>query len=108
MVTIFLSHAVVKEIQNGHKQVLTRWQNRASEFKITFVSEMKRYARQQYPYNEPLRQDQSMMDWWKAIEGRDFAQILPVRTLEHLCLVFSDNFVGYSSENFCCPGKLNV
>jgi hypothetical protein len=80
MVTLFLSKVTVNEIQNGSKPALIQWQNRASEFKIAFMNEIKRYARQQYPYNEPLGKDQSLMNWWKAIDGREFAQILPVRT----------------------------
>ena len=80
MATLFLSNVAVKEIQKGHKPTLTQWQNRATEYKNAFLNEMKRYARQQYPYNEPIEQDQSPMNWWKAIDGREFAQILPVHT----------------------------
>lgn len=80
MATLFLSNVAVKEIQKGHKPILTQWRNRATEYKNAFLNEMKRYARQQYPYNEPIEQDQSPMNWWKAINGREFAQILPVRT----------------------------
>ena len=63
MVTLFLSQVTMKEIQKGSKPALIRWQNHASEFKIAFMDEMKWYARQQYPYNELLGKDQSLMTW---------------------------------------------
>jgi hypothetical protein len=79
-VTRFLLDVAEKEILHGHREELTRWKGRAGEFKKTLLDEMKKYARQQYPFNERFDSNQATITWWKRLEGGDYAQILPVST----------------------------
>jgi hypothetical protein len=66
------------EILHGHKPSMTMWKGRAMEFKATFVEELKKYARQQYPFNQPVNHTRGIITWWQALEGSEFATILPV------------------------------
>jgi hypothetical protein len=79
-VTRFLLEVAEKEIIHGHRKELTQWKGRAGEFKKTLLDEMKKYARQQYPFNEKFGDNQAAITWWKRLEGSDYAQVLPVRT----------------------------
>ena len=77
-VTLFLVEAAEKEILYGDKDELTRWKGRAGEFKKALLDEMKRYARQQYPFDQRIDSKQAIITWWEALQGSDHAQILPV------------------------------
>jgi hypothetical protein len=77
-VTMFLVETAEKEIHYGDKAQLTRWKGRAGEFKKVLLDEMKRYARQQYPFNQRIDTNRAIITWWEAIQGSDHAQILPV------------------------------
>jgi len=79
-VTQFLLDIAEKEILHGHWKELTRWKGWAGEFKKTLLDEMKKYARQQYPFNERFNDNQATITWWKRLEGGDYAQILLVST----------------------------
>ena len=77
-VTLFLAETAEKEILYGDKDELTRWKGRAGEFKKALLDEMKRYARQQYPFNQQIDSNQAIVTWWEALQGGDRSQILPV------------------------------
>jgi len=77
-VTVFLLETAEKEILHGNKEELTRWKGRTGEFKKVLLDEMKRYARQQYPFNQRIDSTRAIITWWEALQGSDHAQILPV------------------------------
>jgi hypothetical protein len=79
-VTVFLVETAEKEILHGNKDEFTRWKGRASEFMQVLLDEMKRYARQQYPFNQQIDTNQAVITWWQALQGTgsDHAQVLPV------------------------------
>lgn len=79
-VTKFLLEVAVKEILQGDRDELTQWKGRAGEFKKTLLDEMKKYARQQYPFNERFDSNEATITWWKKLEGSENAQVLPVST----------------------------
>ena len=47
------------------------------------------------------------MNWWKAINGREFAQILPVCAMKSVVQLFQTVFLEHDSENLCHSCKLN-
>jgi hypothetical protein len=51
-VTLFLVETTQKEIMFRDKPELIRWKGRAGDFTTTLLDEMKRYARQRYPFNQ--------------------------------------------------------
>jgi hypothetical protein len=79
-VTLFLVETAEKEILHGNKDEFTRWKGRANEFMRVLLDEMKRYARQQYPFNQRIDPNQAVTTWWQALQGTgsNHAQILPV------------------------------
>lgn len=77
-VTRVLVETAQMEIQHGDNQELIRWKGRAKEFKKILLDEMKRYARQQYPFNQRIDSKRAVITWWEALQGNDHAQILPV------------------------------
>ena len=77
-VTLFLLETAQREIFHGNKPELLQWKGRAGEFKKTLLDEMKRYARQQYPFNQDIDSNCTMITWWQALQGSEHAQILPV------------------------------
>ena len=77
-VTLFLVETAQKEIMYGDKPDLIRWKGRAGDFKKTLLDEMKRYARQQYPFNQQFDENRAIITWWEALQGGEHAQILPV------------------------------
>lgn len=80
-VTLFLFETAEKEIIHGDNPKLIQWKGRAGEFKKTLLEEMKRYARQQYPFNQEIDSNCTMITWWQAFQGSEHAQILPVSHL---------------------------
>ena len=74
----FLYQTAIKEIGTGEQEAFTRWRGRAPEFDEQFASEIRRYARQQYPYNDAIRKGETITEWWKKLEGSAGAEILPV------------------------------
>ena len=80
-VTKFLLEVAVKEILHGDQEELTQWKGRAGEFKKTLLDEMKKYARQQYPFNERFDSNEATITWWKKLEGSENAQVLPVSVI---------------------------
>lgn len=79
-VTKFLLEVAVMEILHGDHEELTQWKGRAGEFKKTLLDEMKKYARQQYPFNERFDNNEATITWWKKLEGSENAQVLLVST----------------------------
>lgn len=77
-VTLFLVETAQKEIMYGNKPELIQWKGRAGDFKKTLLDEMKRYARQQYPFNQQFDENRAIITWWEALQGSEHAQILPV------------------------------
>lgn len=77
-VTKFLVETAQNEILHGDNVELTRWKGRAREFTRVLLDEMKRYARQQYPFNQRIDSNRAIITWWQALQGSDHAQILPV------------------------------
>jgi len=77
-VTLFLLEIAQKEIFYGDKLELIQWKGRAGEFKKTLLEEMKRYARQQYPFNQQIDSNRAIIAWWQALQGSEHAQLLPV------------------------------
>jgi hypothetical protein len=77
-VVLFLVETVQKEIMYGDKPDLTRWKGRAGDCKKTLLDEMKRYARQQFPFNQQFDENRAITTWWEALQGSEHAQILPV------------------------------
>jgi hypothetical protein len=80
-VTKFLVETAQNEILHGHREEFTRWKGRAGDFKAALLEEMKKYARQQYPFNNKVDKKHGIIVWWKALQGSDHAQILPVSAL---------------------------
>lgn len=74
----FLLETAESEVFHGHKDELTKWKGRATEFKNQLLGEMKMYARQQFPFNNRFDSDKAEITWWQALQGHEFAQILPV------------------------------
>jgi hypothetical protein len=74
----FLYQTAINEIGKGEQEAFTRWRGRAPEFDEQFASEIRRYARQQYPYNDSIRKGETISEWWKKLEGSAGAEILPV------------------------------
>jgi hypothetical protein len=77
-VTLFLAETAQKEIMFGDKPELTRWKGRAGDFKKALLDEMKRFSRQQYPFNQQFDENRAIITWWEALQGSEHAQILPV------------------------------
>ena len=77
-IATFLYQTAVNKIGKGEQEAFTRWRGRAPEFDEHFASEIRRYARQQYPYNDPIRKGETITEWWKKLEGSTGAEILPV------------------------------
>lgn len=77
-VTKFLVETAQKEILHGHREEFTRWKGRAGDFTAALLEEMKKYARRQYPFNNKVDKNVSIIVWWKGLQGSDHAQILPV------------------------------
>jgi hypothetical protein len=77
-VTLFLVETAQKEIMYGDKPELIRYKGRAGDFKKTLLDEMKRYARQQYPFNQRFDENRAIISWWEALQGSEHARILPV------------------------------
>ena len=50
--------------------------------KKTLLDEMKRYARQQYPFNQQINSNYTLITWWQALQGSEHAQILPVSCID--------------------------
>ncbi|KAF9477045.1 hypothetical protein BDN70DRAFT_811256 [Pholiota conissans] len=78
----YLLSMAEKEIRHGSKPLLTKWKGHATEFKTTFLEELKRYARHQYPYNQPIDHTRGVITWWQALEGSDLSKILPVLAIK--------------------------
>jgi hypothetical protein len=78
-VVAFLARTAHQEIHHGGKPLLTKWKGRASAFKETLLTEMKKYARHQYPFNQHLSTETAVLGWWQSLEGSEHARILPVR-----------------------------
>lgn len=74
-VTKFLVETAQNEILHGHRKEFTRWKG---DFKAGLLDEMKKYARQQYPFNNKVDDRYGIIVWWQALQGSDHAQILPV------------------------------
>lgn len=74
----FLGMVMNNEVKYGNKEKLTEWKNHAAGFKTKFLDEYLRYARRQYPYNQPVQALGNTVSWWKALAGLEFAEILPV------------------------------
>ncbi|PPQ79004.1 hypothetical protein CVT26_003963 [Gymnopilus dilepis] len=69
-----------EEVLKGNKQELTKWKGRADEFKKKkLLDEMKRYARQQFPFNTPVDENFGIIAWWQGLRGYAFLEILLVR-----------------------------
>ena len=81
VVAKFLYQTAINEIRTGEQEAFTCWQGRAPEFDEQFTNEIRRYARQQYPYNDTIRKGETITEWWnlKKLEGSAGAEILPVR-----------------------------
>lgn len=77
-VTKFLVETAQNEILHGHREEFTRWKGRAKKFTAALLEEMKKYARRQYPFNNKVDENNGIIVWWKAFQGSDHAQILPV------------------------------
>ena len=77
-VVLFLVEIAQKEIMYGDKHDLIRWKGRAGDFKKMLLDEMKRYARQQFPFNQQFNENRAVITWWEALQGSEHAQILPV------------------------------
>ena len=69
-VTKFLLEFAVKEILKGDCEELTQWKGQAGELKKRLLDEMKKYARQQYPFNERLDSNEVTIMWWKKEKTR--------------------------------------
>lgn len=80
-VTKFLVETAQNEILHGHQEEFIRWKGRARDFKAALLEEMKKYARQQYPFNNKVDKKHGIIVWWKVLQGSDHAQILPVSTV---------------------------
>lgn len=78
VVAKFLYQTAIDEIGTGEQEAFTHWQGRAPEFDEQFSNEIRRYARQQYPYNDAIRKGETINEWWKKLEGSAGAEILPV------------------------------
>ncbi|KDR75453.1 hypothetical protein GALMADRAFT_140951 [Galerina marginata CBS 339.88] len=81
-VTLFLLDTVQKEIVHGDKPELICWKGRAGDFKKTLLNEMKRYAHQQYPFNQQIDGNHAVITWWQALQGSEHAQILPILAIK--------------------------
>ena len=69
-VTKFLLEVAVKEILHGDRKEFTQWKGQAGEFKKTLLDEMKKYARQQYPFNERFDSNEAIVTWWKKLDRK--------------------------------------
>ena len=47
---------------------------------MALLEEIKKYAHQQYLFNNKVDKKRGIIVWWKALQGSDHAQILPVST----------------------------
>ena len=74
----FLYQTAINKIGKGEQEAFTRWRGRVPEFDEKFASEIRRYARQQYPYNDPIQKGETITEWWKKLEGSKGAEILPM------------------------------
>jgi hypothetical protein len=45
---------------------------------MKFRKELKHYARQQYPFNEPINEEAGIIGWWMTKLGQKEAEILSV------------------------------
>ncbi|KAF8914403.1 hypothetical protein CPB84DRAFT_1841112 [Gymnopilus junonius] len=78
LVAQFLVTASQKEILFGDNEKLTKWKGRASDFKKKLLDEMKRYARQQFPFNTPSMKTLASLPGGKHLNVTQF-KILAVK-----------------------------
>jgi len=75
----YLAKIAADEIRHGTNETLVKYQGKGSHFKTNFREELRRYARQQYPFNEPIKSEGSgIVGWWMTKLGRKEAEILSV------------------------------
>ena len=101
-VVLFLLGVAESEILHAIKPLLVVWKGRAGEFKKVLLEEMKRYARQQYPFNQHIDSKQPIISWWRALEGSEFASVLPVSFSASRCTtVYLFIFIDLGNQNPC-------
>ena len=98
-VTKFLAETAQNEILHGHRGEFTRWKGRAGDFKAALLEEMKKYSRQQYPFNNKVNDKHGIIVWWKALQGSDHAQVLPVSAVILAYIQDIDNTHLLASRN---------
>ena len=79
-ITKFLLETAQNKILHGHWEEFTKWKGWAGDFKAALLEEIKKYAHQQYLFNNKVDKKRGIIVWWKALQGSDHAQILPVST----------------------------
>lgn len=108
-VVLFLLEVAEKEILHGIKPLLVIWKGRAGEFKRVLLEEAKRYARQQYPFNQHIDSKRSILSWWRALEGSEFASVLPVSfSASRRPIVYSSVFIDPGNQNLCRPREFHA
>ncbi len=74
----YLATIAADEIRYGTNKELVKYKGKGSQFKMKFREELKRYARQQYPFNEPINEEAGIIGWWTTKLGQKEAEILSV------------------------------
>jgi hypothetical protein len=107
-VVTFLASMAHQEVHHGDKPLLTKWRGRASAFKETLLAEMKKYACQQYPFNQQLYTETAILGWWQSLKGSEHAQILPARISFPISGVAPDKVAipDSGSQDICNLGQL--
>jgi len=74
----YLATIAADEIRHGSNKGLVKYKGKGSRFKTKFREELKHYARQQYPFNEPINEEAGIIGWWMTKLGQKEAEILSV------------------------------
>jgi hypothetical protein len=75
----YLASIAADEIRYGIKDTLVKYRGKGTHFKVRFREELKRYARQTYPFNDPIKEESGgIVGWWMAKLGQKEAEILSV------------------------------
>lgn len=100
----FLASVAENEIYHAQNPDLLYWKGKGQKFTLQLLSELQRYARHQYPFDQPVDPKLGVMHWWRSIIRRDSAKILPVSgILSNIIMVLVLTLlVALGSEGICC------
>ena len=108
-IAMFLVDTAQNEILHGHQEESTKWKGRAGDFKAALLEEMKKYIRQQYPFNNKVNNKNGIIVWWQVLQGSDHAQILSVSAVifDWHSEVDNSHLLASYNQDVCCSCQFN-